>query len=116
MPAWITSLLRELVCVPIAPSASRTTTSRPSIARRRAIASPTTPAPIPMQSTRSTSAPCLDRGGEGAAALSQESPIELKSPRSKRGDLRIVGMHWVDQKIAFRGQDDRWHEKGGAPC
>src|SRR3990172_9322065 len=62
MPAWITSLLRELVCVPIAPSASRTTTSRPSSARRRATASPTTPAPITMQSTRSTSAPSLARG------------------------------------------------------
>ena len=53
MPAWTTSLLRELVSVPIASAASSTTTSRPDIARRRAIASPTTPAPTTTASTLS---------------------------------------------------------------
>ena len=53
MPAWITSLLRELVPVPIAPSASSTITSRPASASARAHASPTTPAPTTTQSTRS---------------------------------------------------------------
>ena len=53
MPAWITSLLRELVWLPISPSASSTTTSRPARARPRATASPTTPAPTTTHSTRS---------------------------------------------------------------
>src|SRR3989304_2892216 len=71
MPAWITSLLRELVWVPIASSVSRITTSRPSSARRRAIANPTTPAPITIQSTRSTSAPSFGCG-DGAQKSEQE--------------------------------------------
>ena len=45
MPAWITSLLREEMPVPIAPAASATTTSAPAPAAARATASPTTPAP-----------------------------------------------------------------------
>src|SRR4029077_7278675 len=53
MPAWITSELRELVCVPIASSASRITTSRPAMASARATARPTRPAPITMHSTLS---------------------------------------------------------------
>src|SRR3954468_3256244 len=54
MPAWITSELRELVWVPIASSASRITTSRPAIASSRAMARPTTPAPMTMASSLST--------------------------------------------------------------
>src|SRR5262245_50935826 len=54
MPAWITSELRELVCVPIASSASTITTSRPSRASARATARPTTPAPITTASSFST--------------------------------------------------------------
>lgn len=50
MPAWMTSLFRELVAVPMASAASRTMTSRPAIAIARATANPTTPAPITMQS------------------------------------------------------------------
>src|SRR5665647_445086 len=53
MPAWMTSLLRELVSVPIAPASSRITTSRPASASARAHARPTTPAPMTTQSTRS---------------------------------------------------------------
>src|SRR5262245_50497675 len=49
----MTSELRELVWVPIASSASRTSTSRPDVARARATARPTTPAPITTASTRS---------------------------------------------------------------
>ena len=45
MPAWITSLLRDEMPVPIAPAASATTTSAPAPAAARATASPTTPAP-----------------------------------------------------------------------
>src|SRR6185436_8282839 len=54
MPAWITSELRELVWVPMASSASRITTSRPDMARARATARPTTPAPITTASSFST--------------------------------------------------------------
>src|SRR6267154_1072955 len=49
----MTSLLRELVAVPIAPSASRTITSRPASASDLATARPATPAPITTESTRS---------------------------------------------------------------
>src|SRR5262245_788646 len=45
MPAWITSLLRELVSEPISSCCSNTTTSWPTSASARATASPTTPAP-----------------------------------------------------------------------
>src|SRR5919201_604049 len=51
MPAWMTSELRELVCVPIASSASRITTSRPARARARATPRPTTPAPMTTASS-----------------------------------------------------------------
>src|SRR4051812_29926234 len=57
MPAWITSELRELVCVPIALSASSTTTSRPLMASSRATASPTTPPPI--TATSKSGASCM---------------------------------------------------------
>src|SRR5882757_3785824 len=53
MPAWITSELRDEVTVPIASAASRTITSRPAWARRRATARPITPAPITTHSTLS---------------------------------------------------------------
>src|SRR6187455_468659 len=54
MPAWITSESRELVCVPMASSASRMTTSRPDWARARATARPTTPPPTTTASSFST--------------------------------------------------------------
>src|ERR1039458_8365570 len=51
MPAWMTSEFRLLIPVPIAPSVSNTSTSRPDSARARAVARPTTPAPMTTQST-----------------------------------------------------------------
>ena len=53
MPAWITSLLRELAPVPMWSSLSTTMTSRPSRAKARAAASPRTPAPMTRHSTAS---------------------------------------------------------------
>jgi len=53
MPAWITSLLRDEVTVPMPSAASRMMTSRPACASRRAIARPITPAPITTHSTLS---------------------------------------------------------------
>src|SRR3954471_13790296 len=46
MPAWITSLLREDTPLPMPPVASATITSWPASAACRAMARPTTPAPI----------------------------------------------------------------------
>src|SRR5262245_5283310 len=45
MPAWITSLLREEMPVPMPSACSATITSWPAIAAARATASPITPAP-----------------------------------------------------------------------
>src|ERR1700680_1592227 len=55
MPAWITSLLRDEVTVPIPSAASRMMTSRPACASRRATARPITPAPTTTHSTFSIS-------------------------------------------------------------
>src|SRR6185436_13729766 len=66
MPAWITSELRELVCVPMAASLSRMTTSRPASARARATARPTTPAPMTTASSLSTSQHPFEGKGEDA--------------------------------------------------
>src|SRR6267154_1617001 len=60
----MTSLLRELVAVPIVPSASRTITSRPASASDLATARPATPAPITTESTRSAG-----MGGHACAIL-----------------------------------------------
>src|SRR5918994_6400582 len=60
MPAWITSLLREDTPLPIPGVFSATTTAWPSIARARAQASPTTPAP-----TTRTSIPLRYHAAEG---------------------------------------------------
>lgn len=53
MPAWMTSLLRELVPVPKVGAESRTSTSLPLRASSLATASPTTPAPITTHSALS---------------------------------------------------------------
>src|SRR3954471_21949819 len=60
MPAWITSLLRDEVTVPMPSAASRTMTSRPACASRRATARPITPAPMTTQSTLSIGGPDRD--------------------------------------------------------
>src|SRR4051794_33938526 len=64
MPAWITSLLRDEMPVPMASAASATTTSCPACAAARATARPITPAP--------TTRTCISRaqnqkGGHWAA-------------------------------------------------
>src|SRR5690606_9684623 len=56
MPAWMTSLLRELTPVPKLASASRTSGASPREARSAATASPTAPAPITIVSTVSMAA------------------------------------------------------------
>src|SRR5579863_5377169 len=58
MPAWITSLLRELAPVPNRSAASRINTSRPRNASSRATARPMTPAPTTTASTLSIGREC----------------------------------------------------------
>src|SRR5919198_116307 len=107
MPACITSELRELVCVPIASSASAITTSRPAIARARAQARPMTPAPMTSASTLSMEKELLDEkgaragkrhgGGQGPRAGFEGEPKprahggadrELRPPHEGRGSAR----------------------------
>src|SRR5512140_1616738 len=71
MPAWMTSLLRELVSVPIALAASSTMTSRPVSARQRATARPTTPAPMTTQSIFSATCSSADFLEDGEPAVGQ---------------------------------------------
>lgn len=61
MPAWMTSLLRELVTVPKVGAESRTKTSLPLKANSLAIAIPTIPAPITTQSTVSFAAELISQ-------------------------------------------------------
>src|SRR3954447_26667159 len=88
MPAWITSLLRELVSVPMASARSSTITSSPAIASRRAQARPTTPAPITTQSTRSM-APA---GTEGAVDLGL-GDTQAGDRRQDVGEALVVDRH-----------------------
>src|SRR5713101_9172296 len=90
----MTSLLRELVAVPIAPSASRTITSRPASASDLATARPATPAPITTESTRSAGI-----GGQACAILRVEPD----------GDKQ--GSHYPSDAI-----DGRSRKTAGSAC
>src|SRR4051794_35072640 len=82
MPAWITSLLREETPLPMPPVASATITSWPASAASRAIARPTTPAPM----TRT----CMDSppgwAGLTRASISFVSKKQDGGGRDKPGD------------------------------
>src|SRR5262245_53853600 len=84
MPAWMTSLLRELVPVPIALSRSSTITSRPASAKARAIARPTTPAPITTVSIFSTDTmrPILNEGPCGRVRYFEQDDGESAETRA----------------------------------
>src|SRR5687768_3797108 len=106
MPAWMTSELRELVWVPIASSASRITTSRPAMARARATARPTAPAPITTASSLSMKA----------------KPMEAESGDScERGSARHRPGRAVEQDAEqgahqrAAGEADGAHERARAP-
>src|SRR2546421_346387 len=124
MPAWMTSELRELVCVPIASSASRMMTSRPAIASSRAIASPTTPAPT---TTASTLSMALSSGeqpleGEGGDAGERRGGRHRASgtveQRPKKGAEGRAGgeADRADERGGGAGRlrERREHERGGA--
>src|SRR6185369_12820681 len=109
MPAWMTSELRELVCVPIASSASTITTSRPASASARATARPTTPAPMTTASTLSTQQAPLDEEGARAAQRgdARHRPRAAVEERAERGaDRRAHG--------ELRRADERGGGSGGA--
>src|SRR5690242_396014 len=88
MPPWITSELREDTPLPMPPVASATMTSWPARAAARAIARPTTPAPM----TRT----CMGRLGElirhGRACPGHDVSNALLrgDPHFRRGRLDVV--------------------------
>src|SRR4051812_5937904 len=109
MPAWITSELRELVCIPTCRSASRTTTSRPVRARARATPRPMTPAPITATSADSIviSVP-LDGGGVGGVAAERA--------RSRRGGRLLLAQertHHLEVAPSQQPQDERAEREAG---
>src|SRR5262245_44437691 len=103
MPAWMTSELRELVCVPNVSSASSTTTSRPVMASARATARPTTPAPITTASSLSTRELPLKKQGEAAAYC-------CHSGHRSRGAIERGAQQRADQR--GRGKAACAHERG----
>src|SRR4051812_13120181 len=82
----MTSELRELVCLPIASSASRITTSRPAVANARATARPTTPAPITAASTLSMEEVALELGLDEQLELTADS---LADALGEGGDAQL---------------------------
>src|SRR3546814_17984416 len=103
MPAWITSLFRELVPVPIMSALSSTITSRPAIASRRATASPTTPAPITTQATRSVILPRLFlHGGHSCAAGREGSSRRAAAARNAGAPVQIEAVGGAPVPSAFR--------------
>src|SRR3954447_10272464 len=89
MPPWITSLLREETPLPIPPVRSATMTPWPRMASARAIANPTTPAPM----TRTSMVPFRTANG---------------GPPGRRGFLakRRLGR---DRRLRRGGADVRVH-------
>src|SRR5712675_2540101 len=87
----MTSVLRELVSVPMPSAASSTMTSRPARARARATARPTTPAPITTASAFSTEVvafdqPCADAAQRGDARHGPRRAVEEHAEqRADRG-------------------------------
>src|SRR6267154_2304038 len=103
MPAWITSLLRDEVAVPIPSAASRTITSRPACASRRATARPITPAPITTHSTLSiggASDPEL-RGGSAQRARLVKLPFVGRQARRRD---RSTGADRNEQPVGFASE------------
>src|SRR4051812_3017791 len=88
MPAWITSLLRALVSEPNRPSFSTIRVSRPSRARARATARPTTPAPTTTQSTTSIT---RSRWAEGRSCRLHEA--------AEPGQPRGLGIGVAEQHV-----------------
>src|SRR2546427_8706238 len=119
MPAWITSELRELVCVPIASSASRMITSRPASASSRATARPTTPAPTTTAATLSTREHPFEeessearerrRGGHRARAAVEER-AEQRAERRARGEPDRADQRRSGARGLWEGRE---RERGG---
>src|SRR5215467_8266007 len=82
----MTSLLRELMPLPKRSAASRISTSRPRSARARAVASPTTPAPITTTSTRSMRAKCKRSPYNGLPEETRVSAVHYRAD----GDVAVL--------------------------
>src|SRR5712691_571567 len=88
----MTSELRELLCAPIASSASRMITSRPAVASARATARPTTPAPMTTDSTLSK------LGCDCNGCAKQFRPLAvLDRPRRDLHRHRCPPAGWLDR-------------------
>src|SRR5574337_561694 len=128
MPAWTTSLLRALVTVPKALSASTTTTSRPACASARAQASPTTPAPTTTQSASCDSTPPSisftarsdQRCDRAADLLGGRGPAQVGGARAvaqhrlDRAEDRVVGVAPAEEVEHHRRRPDHRHRVGDA--
>src|SRR6185295_17838153 len=100
----MTSELRELVWVPIASSASSTTTSCPASASSRATARPTTPAPTTSASSRSTPPePFADDRAE--AGERRDARHRARAAVESRGEERAHAGGY--------GEADRADQRGG---
>src|SRR5688500_4068674 len=114
MPAWITSELRELVWVPIASSASRITTSRPAMARARATARPTTPAPITTASSFSTQQQLLEskrrRAGEGRDARHRPRGAVERGAQETAHDRTGGEADGADERGGRAGGGRKWRQ------
>src|SRR5205085_4959220 len=119
MPAWITSEFRELVCVPIASSASRMMTSLPASASSRAIARPTTPAPTTTVSTRSMAQQPLEAedacGGERRGARHRPRRAVEQQAEERAEDRAGREADGADQRRGAAGGagEGRERERGG---
>src|SRR5947209_243863 len=108
MPAWITSLLREETPLPMPPVASATITSWPASAADRAIARPTTPAPMTRTCMRGLVTRSADPVEPIDALRSTREQIGLLGGTRALGEQlaripehRIAVRALVDRKVAF---------------
>src|SRR5436189_6486127 len=92
MPAWITSLLREETPLPMPPVASATLTSWPASAAARAIARPTTPAPMTRTCMEGHLEPCGIRrygltGQTGLEINIMSAKWQMQEAKARLGEL-----------------------------
>jgi hypothetical protein len=98
----MTSLLRELVPVPMSFSDSRTMTSRPFLARDLAMARPMTPAPTTTQSTLSLMGYLVLQSFSGGCLLDDTTSI----PANGISDLcaRFLIFQFVEADKSRQGE------------
>ncbi len=107
MPAWTTSLLRELAPIPMWSSLSTTITSRPLHAKARATASTMTPAPMTRHSTESIRPAFNQRRQRWSTIMSTEHG--LSSVTSERQVEAIDRLHGLTTRSSalMNGKSNR---------